>query len=302
MEDTSKYSLSPRASYEWAESSELIQNDSIHIIGFPFDGTACFRKGAMLGPDEIRNVSDGIESFSPYLNKDLENYQNILDLGNLPVPNEIGPEESWYFAVDSFNKLFKDKNLKQSNIKLLTLGGEHSVSYAPIVKYLEDYSDLLLIHLDAHADLRDGYQNFKFSHASIIRRVLDHFSEGQHLAQYGIRSGTAEEFNWMKNNNSKIESLNELLLILRELDEERPIYLTLDLDFFDPSIMPGTGTPEPGGETFSTFIKILKLLDRKNLVGADIVELAPSIDATGNSSVMATVIMRELLLAMQNRD
>ena len=194
MEDTSSYSFAPRDSYEWAVSSDLIKNDSIHIIGFPFDGTACFRKGAMLAPDEIRNVSSGIESFSPYLNKDLINYQNILDLGNLPVRNELGPEESWFFAVDSFNKAIQDKNLKQSNIKLLTLGGEHSVSYAPIVKYLKDYNDLLIIHLDAHADLRDGYQNFKFSHASIIRRVLEHFSEGQHLAQYGIRSGTAEEF------------------------------------------------------------------------------------------------------------
>ena len=106
----------------------------------------------------------------------------------------------------------------------------------------------------------------------------------------------------MKSNNSKIESLNELLLILRELDEQRPIYLTLDLDFFDPSVISGTGTPEPGGETFSTFIKILKILDRKNLVGADIVELAPNIDLTGNSSVIATVIMRELLLAMQSRE
>lgn len=299
MANTTSEMISPTAPYEWATSSKIVVKESTHILGFPFDGTACFRKGANLGPDAIRNVSEGIESFSPYLHKDLEEMDNILDLGNLPLRQELGIEESWHFAVNYFDKIFDEINLKTSRIKLLTLGGEHSISYAPIRRYLNDYDDLLLLHLDAHADLRDGYLGYKYSHASIIRRALDHFSNGHQLVQYGIRSGTLEEFKWMKSNNTRLESLHDLLLTLRELDEDRPIYLTLDLDFFDPSVMPGTGTPEPGGETFSSFIKILKILDRKNLVGADITELAPEIDKTGNSSVLATVILREILLAMQ---
>ena len=154
------------------------------------------------------------------------------------------------------------------------------------------------MHLDAHTDLRDGYLEEKYSHASIIKRVWDHFKSSQSLIQYGIRSGTKEEFDFMREHKTQMTSLEALISLLKETSEHRPIYLTLDLDFFDPAFFPGTGTPEPGGENFHNFMKIVKVLKTKNFVGADVVELAPKIDPTGNSSVFAAKVVRELLLCL----
>jgi len=180
------------------------------------------------------------------------------------------------------------------------LGGEHSISYAPIVKHLQQYSDLVLLHLDAHADLRDGYLDFHYSHASIIRRALDHFGDQHQLIQYGIRSGTKEEYQWMRDNKTIRNSREEFLESVRNLPNDRPIYLTFDLDYFDPSYFPGTGTPEPGGEDFHSFVSLCKILKEKRFVGCDVVELSPEIDSTGNSNVFAAKVVRELILSMQD--
>lgn len=265
-----------------------------HILGFCFDGTTSFRPGARLGPDAIRENSVGIETYSPYLNLDLEDF-SIADLGNLPIY-----PSNWKKTNDYFHSITKELDLKSQQIKILTLGGEHSISYGPIRLCLDQYEDLCLIHLDAHTDLRDGYLEEKFSHASIIRRVWDHFTDKNELIQYGIRSGLKEEFEFMKKHNTQATSLDDLLTRIEMIDDKRPIYLTLDLDFFDPAFFPGTGTPEAGGENFHNFIKIIKLLAKKNFVGADIVELAPMIDSTGNSSVFAAKVTREILLALQD--
>jgi agmatinase len=276
-----------------AQQATSLGPGKIYLQGFPFDGTACFRKGARLAPNAIREISDGIESYSPYHERDLEDYP-FYDLGDLPCPNS--DQQSWQQANRTFEETFKEINFKQKQIKLLTLGGEHSIPYAVIKKYLQDFSDLTILHLDAHADLRDGYEGFHYSHASIIRRVLDHFTPQHQLLQYGIRSGTKDEFHWMQQNGSRCSSLAELL---QRLPQETPIYLTLDVDFFDPAFMPGTGTPEAGGETFSSFISIIKTLQQSNnLVGADVVELAPNLDPTGNSAVFAATLVREIALAM----
>ena len=276
-----------------AESSNAIKKGRTHIIGFGFDGTACFRKGTAFGPDHIRELADGIEFYSPYQDRDLSDIQ-FTDLGNLPCKGEHGQQK----GHDAFFKLTENVDLKKDNIKFLALGGEHSISYPFIKKALENYSDLVLLHLDAHADLRDGYEGYHYSHASIIRRCLDHFGKEHQLIQYGIRSGTREEYQWMRENKTLSTSLDDLTKKLNEIDNDRPIYLTLDLDFFDPAFLPGTGTPEAGGEDFHTFIKLIKILNQKNLVGADVVELSPPIDQTGNSTVLACKVVRELLLLL----
>lgn len=264
--------------------------DGIYLMGFEFDGTACFRKGARLGPNAIRDVSEDIESYSPYLNKDLEDI-NFFDIGNLPTDNYT----NWEKANTFFEQNAASCNLKKCNLKLITLGGEHSVPYAMIKKYLQTYPDLFLLHLDAHADLRDGYEGYHYSHASIIRRVLEHFGPEHSLLQYGIRSGTKEEFKWMEENGTRANSLQE---VIEHLPTDRPIYLTLDIDYFDPAYVPGTGTPEAGGESFSSFITLIKKLSQLQFVGADLVELAPELDPTGNSSVFAATLVREMVLAM----
>ncbi len=273
--------------------AEAFFKNSTHILGFCFDGTTSFRPGARFGPDAIRDASFGLEEYSPYLDRTIKDY-NIIDCGNLPIyPSK------WKVTNDYFHGVTKDLRLKDDQIRLLTLGGEHSISYGPIRLYLEQYEDLVLIHLDAHTDLRDGYLEEKFSHASIIRRVWDHMDEKNILLQYGIRSGQKEEFDFMKKHNTLCSSLNDLLEKVNSISATRPIYLTLDLDFFDPAFMPGTGTPEAGGETFHSFVSLMKVLKDKNFVGADIVELAPMIDSTGNSSAFASKVTREVLLALQ---
>lgn len=285
--------------YELFKPSLAPVENAINLIGFEFDGTACFRKGTKDGPDAIRAVSEGIESYSPYLDIDLEDHQNkLFDLGNLDVGTTSIPDQNWQQATDHFLSIFSPKTLTEKKAKIITLGGEHSISFAPIKTYLDAFPDLVLIHLDAHADLRDGYNGHHYSHASIIRRVVDHFQDGHKLIQYGIRSGTKEEYKWMKENNTLKTSLESFLKSVDDIESSRPVYLTLDLDFFDPSYLPGTGTPEAGGETFHTFIKLIKKLSKRNFVGADITELSPIIDPTGNSDIFATKVTREIAMAL----
>lgn len=288
----------PSRPFFGTQPSNSLHPGHVHILGFGFDGTACFRKGTKDGPDGLRAVSEDIESYSPYLDADLED-RTAYDLGNLRLGFDDDVEQQWHHAVGDFNAAFQSVDLEQDNIKLLTLGGEHSIAYAPIVKYLQQYPDLVLLHLDAHADLRDGFLGYHFSHASIIRRVVDHFGPGHELIQYGIRSGTRDEYQWMKAHQTLRESRQAFLDSVSAIAPGRPVYLTLDLDYFDPSFLPGTGTPEPGGEDFHSFVSLMKLLQNKNLVGADVVELSPKIDPTGNSDVFAAKIVRELLLVLQ---
>ncbi len=266
---------------------ELQNDEGIYLLGINFDGTACYRKGARLGPDAIRAASDNLETYSPYLDKNLEG-KSIFDLGNIE-------SENFSSLKDEFEALI-EKDLKTS--PLVTLGGEHSISIMPIKAYLETFEDLLILQLDAHADLRDTYLGTPDSHACIMKRTLDLLGPEQGFIQYGIRSGTQEEYKLMREAKSLILNLEDLLSTLKDVPDSQPIYLTLDVDFFDPSFIPGTGTPEAGGESFNNFMKILKILNQKNFVGADIVELAPNLDPTGNSDCFVSKITREILLSL----
>ena len=296
--------IKPECVFDFAQQTNVIMSNATHIIGFGFDGTACFRKGTKDGPDAIRAISDGIESYSPYLDADIEDI-NFIDLGNLSTEVQ-GTGDSkqlidlqWQTASNDFKAIFDQIDLEQHQVKILTLGGEHSISYQPITTYLSQYPDLVLIHLDAHADLRDGYLGHHYSHASIIRRVLDNFGPEHQLIQYGIRSGTKDEYQYMRKHNTLVASRQEFLEKIKNIPDNRPIYLTLDLDYFDPSFFPGTGTPEPGGEDFHSFVSLCKILMEKNFVGCDVVELSPIIDNTGNSDVFAAKVVRELLLCLR---
>lgn len=272
--------------------ADSIWANSLHIVGFCYDGTTSFRPGSRFGPDALRDASFGLETYSPYLDKDIEHY-NIWDLGNIPFyPSRQD------ILHELFAKMTAEVNLKKDHIKLLTLGGEHSISYSPIKLYLEQYPDLVLLHLDAHTDLREHFMEDPLSHASVLKRCWKLFGKNHELMQYGIRSGMKEEFDFMKAHGTLKYSLEELCTSLEKIPANRPIYLTLDLDFFDPAFLPGTGTPEAGGENFHNFMKIVKILHGKNFVGADIVELAPQIDPTQNSSCFASKVTREVLLAL----
>lgn len=289
----------PKTLYHRALAAGSLQSGSLNLLGVGFDGTACFRKGAAEGPTAIRRVSADIETYSPYLDSDLETISPFYDLGNLALGETGDPHQDWQSACAGFAALTGSFD---ESVRLLALGGEHSISCLFIEKYLAAFPDLVLLHLDAHADLRDGYQDFHYSHAATIRRCLDHFGPGHQLAQFGIRSGTREEYSWMRAEKTLYRDLSEFVGYLKKIPAGRPIYLTLDLDYFDPACMPGTGTPEPGGEDFNSFIEIIEVLKDKKLVGADVVELAPALDPTGNSEVFGAKVIRELILAFHGEN
>jgi agmatinase len=268
-------------------TSEVV-NPGLYLLGICYDGTTSFRPGTRFGPDALRLASYGLESYSPYADFNIENI-DIYDLGNLPQFTS-----RFDLIEKNFKELFAKTTLGQDK-RLITFGGEHSLSRLPIQKHLESHPELVVIQLDAHADLREAYLEDMNSHASVMRRVYESLNSQQRLIQYGIRSGTQEEFNFMKEKNTLIESKEAFLETLYNIEDSRPVYITLDLDFFDPSELPGTGTPEAGGARFNDFIDILKVLRSKNVIGADVVELSPPIDSTGNSDCFAAKITRELI-------
>jgi agmatinase len=259
------------------------------ILGCPYDGSASFRPGARFGPSAIRRASWGIETFSPYSQRDLSQCA-IHDMGDLELP--LGEKKIALRLIR--NGVGKILSQKKSPI---LLGGDHLITLPIIEEMLSVHPRLHLLQIDAHADLREDYLGEPLSHSTVMRKVVDRLGEGR-LSQIGIRSGTVEEFKLARKMKSIVSlesvSLNSMVKRLRN----QPVYITLDLDVFDPSLMPGVGTPEPGGLTFPEFIFLLKKLQALRVVGFDIVELTPDYDPTQISSVTASVILREMILAL----
>lgn len=266
------------------EESEIV------IFGAPFDSTTSFRPGTRFAADFIRMDSYGLETYSPYQDKDLEDYK-LTDVGNLDLPFGNAAR-----SLDMIEEMAAD--ILKSGSKPFLIGGEHLVSLGAIKASYAKYPDMLLLHFDAHADLREDYMGEKLSHASVIRRAWD-FMGDDTIHQFCIRSGEREEFNWAKS-HTKLEkfTFNSLKSTIEKIGKDTPCYITIDLDVLDPSIFSGTGTPEPGGIFFNEIIEIIKSFENLNVVGADIVELAPHYDQTGVSTATACKVMREFLLAI----
>jgi len=257
------------------------------ILGCPFDGTASFRPGARFGPSAIRRASLGIETYSPYLQKDLIEVP-VHDWGDLELP--LGDKkESFRWIRKALQKILASKKFP------ILLGGDHLITLPIIQEVFRVYPDLHLIHIDAHTDMREDYLGEILSHSTVMKKVLDVLGQGR-LFQLGLRSGTEEEFQRAKKAKS-IVSLKEpsLKSLVRRL-KGNPVYLSLDLDVIDPGYLPGVGTPEPGGLTFGEFLSLLKSLQSLNVIGFDIVELTPDYDPTQISSITASVILREMIL------
>ncbi len=270
-----------------------IDNCKVSLLGVPYDGTSCFRPGSRFGPSAIREDSYGIETYCPQLNLDLEDI-NFADLGSLDVP--IGDAKLTIEYVQNATNI-----LLKNNLKPLVMGGEHSITSGVIKSIVTQYPDLIMIQLDAHADLRDAWLGNKFSHACSMKRCLE-ILPSKKIFQIGIRSGTKLEFIEMKNTKRLIpHTLGDHAKYLEQALENFngiPIYLTFDLDWFDPSILPGTGTPEPGGYFWRDFAAIIEVLKPHNLIGADVVELAPKLDSSGISSILAAKVIRSLIMLL----
>ncbi|MEE9385776.1 MAG: agmatinase [Nannocystaceae bacterium] len=269
------------------------------LVGLAWDGSTTYRAGARFGPEALRLASDSIETYCPRSEEDLEDGL-YLDWGDLDAgADEMGEEARMRYWCEQLKAA--------PDLPLLALGGDHLAAYPFIIRALSEHDGLQIVHIDAHADLRDTWEGARFNHATVLRRVLEVMPEGTSLHQWGIRSGMRQEFELIRRHSQILPISNtreggaELARRLGAMG--KPVYVTLDVDGIDPADIPGTGTPEPAGLAFewveTFFVELAKASVR--LVGVDLVELAPRIDPTGRSSVAAARLVRSALLAMRGR-
>lgn len=269
--------------------SDYAESDLV-IFGAPFDGTTTYRPGTRFAANDIRTESFGVEAYSPYMDLDLEDI-SFTDVGDIELP--FGDTKA---ALEMIGE--EARHILSDGKIPFMIGGEHLVSLPAIKAVHEKYEDLMVIHFDAHADLREDYMGQPLSHSTVMRRVHDFVGDGR-IFQYGIRSGTRDEFAFAADGHTRMNRFN-----LRQLKDDieyfsgRPVYVTIDLDVLDPSVFPGTGTPEPGGVSYGELQQALMLIRGLNVVGADVVELAPKIDSTGISTAAAVKTIRELILSI----
>ena len=273
------------------EMEDDYEVSDVVVFGAGFDGTTSNRPGTRFASSAMRIESYGLETYSPLLELDLEDY-NICDMGDLDL--SIGNTDKVLEEIYEGTKEILDDDKFP-----FMIGGEHLVTLPAFKAVHEKYDDIYVLHFDAHTDLREDYNNNKNSHATVIKRIWDMVGDGR-IFQFGIRSGTREEFNFaLKEKHTYMEThtIDSFWKIISTLSGKN-VYLTIDLDVLDPSIFPGTGTPEPGGISYRQFEQIFKILKNSNinLVGCDIVELSPDYDDTKVSTVVACKILRELSL------
>ncbi|MEB3287826.1 MAG: agmatinase [Vampirovibrionales bacterium] len=270
----------------WMGATENFDEADWVLVGMPYDGTTSYRPGTRFGPEAARAASWGVETYSPYQRKSLDDLK-YFDAGELELPPGNRDKSLAMIKTAARETLAAGKHW-------LGVGGEHLVTWPAFEAHLEKYPDIAVVHFDAHADLRDDYLGEKLSHATVLRRIADAIGP-ERMVQIGIRSGPQDEFDWMIENETLLQSPHQIPHAIQKLSG-RPIYLTIDLDVLDPSILPGTGTPEPGGMSFETFLQWLFPFQSLNIVAADVVELSPHYDPSGVSNVVAAKTIREVLL------
>ncbi len=264
----------------------------IVLFGAPFDSTTSFRPGARFGSAAMRHESFGLETYSPYQDKDLTDCK-VFDSGDLELC--FGSAESALADIrERATQILEDGKLP------LLIGGEHLVTLGALRGVCKHYPDVHIIHFDAHADLREDYLGARLSHACVMRRAHELVGDGR-IHQFCIRSGERAEFGFAKEHTDMhpfdFDGLAQLVEKLKATGV--PVYFTIDLDCLDPAVFPGTGTPEAGGVTFPQLLEAILQVCRTNVVGADVNELAPMLDQSGVSTATACKVLRELLLALQ---
>jgi len=271
-------------------SSDDYSSSKAVIYGMPMDFTVSFRPGSRFGPPRIREVSIGLEEYSPYLDRSLEDIE-YFDAGDLLLP--FGNAARSLDIIGEFLRgVLEDGKMP------IGLGGEHLVSWPIFQEVYKKYPDMAIIHFDAHADLREHYEGEPLSHSTPLRKAAGLIG-GKNVYQFGIRSGSREEWEFAKENINfhPFEVLEPLKKVLPELTG-RPVYLTIDIDVLDPSAAPGTGTAEAGGITSKELIDAVHAIARSgvNIVGCDLVEVAPAYDPSEQTQIVAAKVIREMLL------
>ena len=268
----------------WMGQNPDYESSKIVMLGLPFDGTVSYRPGSRFAPEQIRLASWGLEEYSPRFDKHLEDV-NFHDAGDLELP--LG---NTYKSLDVIQQNVED--IYKDGKKVFGIGGEHLVTLPEIKAVSKFYDNLAIVHFDAHTDLREEYLREEMSHSAVIRHASK-ITGPENIKHIGIRSGMKEEFEFMKKHNTLIHKYQEL-----DVFRGKNIFVTVDLDVLDPSVMPGTGTPESGGLQFNELAGWFEYLKDFNIIGADVVELAPDYDASGVSTAVATKVIRELLMIM----
>ena len=258
----------------------------IVLFGAGYDGTSSYRPGSRFAPTAIRaETLYSQENYSPYFQKDLT---------DLPL-HDFGDKELTLRRIRETAGV-----LLKAGKKPFAIGGEHLISLPFIEAALEKYPDLRVVQFDAHLDLMDELFGERISHGTVMRRVHDLLGDGR-IFQAAVRSGSREEYQFAASHTRLFQfNVDGFAEIAAELSGF-PVYLTIDLDAFDPALLPGTGTPEAGGIFFPEFIRFLKALLPLNIIGGDMVELSPQIDPTHTSTIVAAKALREILIVMANR-
>lgn len=272
-------------------SHPVFEESEAVLYGMPMDWTVSYRPGSRFGPTRIREVSIGLEEYSPYLDRELEEVK-YFDAGDIPLPFG-NPQRSLNMIEEYIDQLLAADKFP------LGMGGEHLVSWPVMKAMYKKYPDLAIIHMDAHTDLREEYEGEPLSHSTPIRKVAELIGP-ENVYSFGIRSGMKEEFQWAKENGmhiSKFEVLEPLKEILPTL-AGRPVYVTIDIDVLDPAHAPGTGTVDAGGITSKELLASIHAIAKSDLriVGGDLVEVAPIYDPSEQTANTASKLIREMIL------
>ena len=268
----------------WIGQNEDYNTSDIVMLGLPFDGTVSYRSGSRFAPEQIRLASWGMEDYSPRFDRHLQdvNFHDAVDL-EFPLGNT-------YKSLDLIEKNVEE--IYKDGKRVFGIGGEHLVTLPEIKAVSKFYKNLAIVHFDAHTDLREEYLGEEMSHSAVIRHVSK-IVGAENIKQIGIRSGMKEEWEFMKEHNTLISKYSEL-----DVFKGKKVFVTVDLDVLDPSVMPGTGTPESGGMQFNELVGWFEYLKDFDIIGADVVELAPDYDTSGVSTAVAAKVIRELLMIM----
>lgn len=268
----------------WMAQNPDYDSSDIVMLGLPFDGTVSYRSGSRFAPEQIRLASWGLEEYSPVFDRELADV-NFHDVGDLEFP--LGNTNKTLEQIrQNVEDIYKDGK------RVLGIGGEHLVTLPEIQAVSKYVDNLAIVHFDAHTDLREEYLGEEMSHSAVICHCSK-IVGAENIKQIGIRSGMKEEWEFMKKHNTLCHKFSDLDCL-----KGKNIFVTVDLDCLDTSIMPGTGTPEAGGMTFKELNEWFYYLKDFNIVGADVVELSPDYDSSGASTAVATKVIRELLMAM----
>jgi agmatinase len=265
------------------------QDADLILFGAPFDSTTSYRPGTRFASREMRAQSFGLETYSPYLDKDLNDI-GVFDGGDLELC--FGDTSKALLQIQEFTA-----EILADGKKPVMIGGEHLVTLGAVRAVFEKHPDLHIVHFDAHTDLREEYLGAELSHATVIRKCHDMLGDGR-IYQFGIRSGEKFEFDFAKEHTVMQKFTLDGTESLKEKLGGKPVYFTIDLDVLDPSAFPGTGTPEAGGVSFIDLISAIRDVCALNIVGCDIVELSPVYDQSGVSTATACKVLREMLLSL----